>query len=109
MNLLRHANSCNALPLFRTKWFSSIPLSYGPLQSDYMKKRFQSIKAKSPNIEINSLSKSLHNNSQLDILRRCSSSQQMIFKQKGLLNDLRNSIDPYVRLARFDRPIGKLS
>lgn len=105
MFLLRHANSCRAKQWFRYKLFSdSLPCV--SLQSDIANKRFQSLQTRSE-IELNkNLSKSLHNDIQLDIIRRSSSGHQITGSKNGLLNEIRNNVDPYARLVRFDRPIG---
>lgn len=97
-------NGCHALKLYGR---SNLFLPLLPLHSDCTNSRYQEINACAPTKLNNNLSLSLRNKSALSVFQRSSSSQQSIVHKHSVLNQLKNDIDPYARLIRFDRPIGK--
>lgn len=107
MNLLRQMNTCNALKLYHRSNLLSISLPLVPLHSDLTNRRNQAISACAKTNSNNKLLLSLRNNSALNVFQRSTSSQQSTVHRPGVLSQLRNDIDPYARLIRFDRPIGK--
>lgn len=106
MNLLRQTNFCTALKSYHRLNLLSISLPSVSLHSDSTKNRFQVIKTCGKTTSYNHLSQSLRNKKQLDVFQRASSSN-VISPKNDLLSNLQNSIDPYKRLVRLDRPIGK--
>lgn len=108
MNLLRQLNYCRALKLSHRSSLLSISLPLVPLHSDCTNSRYQAISSCAKVKSNNNLSLSLRNKTVLNAFQRSSSSQQTTVVHKhGVLNQLKSDIDPYLRLIRFDRPIGK--
>lgn len=110
MNLLRHTNLCNALKSYhRINLFSISSLPSISLHTDCTDKHVQAIETCIKTKPYNYLSQSLRNNKQLDVFQRsfASNHQQVISPKNGLLSDLATNINPYKRLVRLDRPIGK--
>lgn len=107
MNLLRQMNTCNALKLYHRSNLLSLSLPLVPLHSDSTNRRNQAIIACAKTNSNNKLLLSLRNKSALNLFQRSTSSQQSTVHRPGVLSQLRNDVDPYARLIRFDRPIGK--
>lgn len=110
MNLLRQTHFCNALKSYhRLNLFSiSLPSSVS-LHSNCKNNQFKAIETCANTKISNHLSQCLRNKKQLKIFQRFSSCnpQHVISPKNGLLSDFKSNIDPYKRLVRLDRPIGK--
>lgn len=100
MYLLRHSSFSKLLKFYRSdSLFRGHYLSF-PFASFHCNEDNQT---KLNNNPINCL----HNKNPLNFTRRRHISlHRVIIHNKRLLSNVRNSIDPYVRLIRFDRPIG---
>lgn len=116
MNLLRHTNYSNTLKLYRSNWWYSISFTYAPLHSqcDYRHAHLPPVSARlETKLRSQRLAKfSLRNTSvgHVDFNRGVSSNHPPVIEQrKGLFSDLQKDLNPYIRLVRFDRPIGKTS
>lgn len=78
------------------------------LHSVFTKNRFQTIDYSCAKIKpCTNLFHNLRNKNQVDIFQRTTKNHQAIVKQNGILTELRSNADPYMRLVRFDRPIGE--
>lgn len=105
MNQLWHLSSHHTLKLFRTNWISSPCVQ---LHSVYMKKHFQCQNIVTQTEYRKNRVQNNRNDIQIDIRRRSSVSSPNKLNGSLLLKDIRNNIDPYLRLIRADRPIGNL-
>lgn len=114
MNLLRHKNCSNTLKLYRSNGWYSISFTYAPLHSQCDYKHMHLPINAYPKTKLNrNLAKCLRNTQfgHVDFIRKLSSNHPpspVIEQQKGLISDIRKDLNPYIRLVRFDRPIGKL-
>lgn len=109
MNLLRHTTYSNKLKLYRSNWWYSISFAYAPLHSQCDYKHDYLINACSKTKLNRNLSKCLRNTySHVDFIRNSSSNHPPVIQhQNGLFSDMKTDLNPYIRLMRFDRPIGK--
>lgn len=112
MNFLRHTSYHNTLKLYHPNWWYSISYTYAPLHSQCDYKHVHLINACSATKQQRSSLKCLRNTyGHVDVIRKLSSkhhSAPVIAHQTGLFNGIKNDLNPYVRLVRFDRPIGKM-
>lgn len=113
MNFLRHTNYCSTLKLYHPNWWYSISFAYAPLHSKCDYKHVHLMNACSKTKQYHNLPKCLRNTyGHVDFIRKFSSkhhSRPVIAHQTGLFNDIKNDLNPYIRLVRFDRPIGKIN
>lgn len=112
MNLLRQTSYSNTLKLYRSNWWYSISFAYAPLHSqcDYRHAHL-TVNARSKTKLNSNLKTCLRNTyGHVDFTRKLSSNHPpVIEQQKGLISDIKKDLNPYIRLVRFDRPIGKLA
>lgn len=106
MNFLRHTNFYNAFKTTQRLNLFSTSLPCVPLHNDCKNNRFQDQSAYTKTIPNHYLPR-LRNNNDLDIFRRISSSHHTVANKTNLFSQIKSDIDPYARLIRFDRPIGK--
>lgn len=109
MNLLRQPNYyCYTLKNCRLNFYS-LSSSFDPWHREYANNRFRHIDAwtKTKTTPINVLSKFLRNENRCEIFRQYSTENVTPVSENGLLSGLKQNINPYARLVRFDRPIGK--
>lgn len=104
MNLLRQPSFTHLFKSYHRSNLFRLSLPIVPLHSDC--RNTKAINACADIKPIN-LSQCLRNTDELQSMRRYISSQSVIAHKHGLLNQIKNDINPYVRLVRFDRPIGK--
>lgn len=106
MNLLRQPNYCSALKNCRLNLFS-ISSSFDPLHREYANNRLRHIDAWTKTKPVNDLSECLRNENRFEVFRRYSNENIPPLYKNGLLSGLKQDMNPYARLVRFDRPIGK--
>lgn len=107
MNLLRHTHLLSVLKSSQRLNLLTISLPCVPLHSDSRISRLQDVSACTkikphPNLPC------LRKKNDVDIFRRAISSHQTIANKNGFFSQIKSDIDPYARLIRFDRPIGKM-
>lgn len=116
MNLLRHTSHSNTLKLYRSNWWYSISCTYAPLHSQ-CDVRHAHLPVNAGSFETKRAQRlakfCLRNTSygHVDFIRESSSNRHppppAIEHQTRLFSDLKKDLNPYIRLVRFDRPIGK--
>lgn len=109
MNLLRKTHFCNALKSYHRLNLFSISLPSVSMHSNCTNNQFKAIESCANIKTSNHLSQCLRNKKQLEIFQRFSSNnpQHVIYPKNDLLSEIKSNIDPYKRLVRLDRPIGK--
>lgn len=108
MNLLRYTTNSNTLKLYRSNWWYSISFTYAPLHSQCDYKHAHLLNACSETKHNRNLSKCLRNTyCHVDIRKSSSNHPPVIEHPKRLFSDIKRNLNPYIRLVRFDRPIGK--
>lgn len=103
MNLLRHFNSGRNILSLGYRQNLLIPISFDSPHVDNVNNRYQFIghisRSMRPVVPI------LPN--KLNAVQKCWTHHSKINPNDGFLQQFRKNLDPYKRLIRFDRPIGK--
>lgn len=103
MNLLRHLNSGQNIFNLGYRQYLLIPTSLNSPHVDNVNNRYQIIGNRSRSIR--SVVPILPN--KLNAVQKRWNHNPTINSNVGFLKQFRNNVDPYKRLIRFDRPIGK--
>lgn len=103
MNLLRHLNSGRNIFNLSYRQNLLMPISFDSPHVDNVNNRYQIIGNRSRSMR--SVIPILPN--KLNAVQNRWSHNRTINSNVGFLQQFRNNVDPYKRLIRFDRPIGK--